>query len=194
VKGLDRPSDYLRQHCPLCFGGENWCKPSEMWVELLILKVLVVSVDAIVCIDACFTQKRHKNQGKQWVMPLQHPDTVFIAKDEVAAMEEIVTEAHPQAAPKKCHGVQSQSATDMDFEPGMPILTAVLDECSNSFTAADSNCVKASTQFFADTGLIALLCRHDHVLWLVNMTSAGEKQYYALCLLDKLFQHIPLVM
>jgi len=153
---------------------------------------LVVSVDAIVCIDACFTQKRRKNQGKQWVMPLQHPDTVFIAKDEVAAMEEIVTEARP--APKKRHGVQSQSATDMDFEPGMPIPTAVLDECSNSFTAADSNRVKASTQFFADTGLMALLCRHDHVLWFVNMTSAGEKQYYALCLLDKLFQHIPLVM
>ena len=107
-------------------------------------------------------------------MPLQHPDTVFIAKDEVAAMEEIVSEARP--APKRPRGVHSQSATDMDFESGMPIPTAVLDECNNSFTAADSNHVKASTQFFADTGLMALLCRHDRVLWLVNMTSAGEKQ------------------
>ncbi len=69
--------------------------------------------------------------------------------------------------------------------------TAVLDECRESFLAADSNRVKASTAFFADTGLMALLCRHDRVLWLVNMTSAGEKQHYALSLLSKLFQHIP---
>lgn len=57
--------------------------------------------------------------------------------------------------------------------------------------AADSNCIKASTLFFSDTGLMALLCWHDHVLWLVNMTSAGEKQHFVLCLLQKLFQHLP---
>lgn len=38
---------------------------------------------------------------------------------------------------------------------------------------------------------MALLCRHDCVLWLVNMTSAGEKQYYALALLQEFIQHIP---
>ncbi len=37
----------------------------------------------------------------------------------------------------------------------MQIPTAVLEECNNFFTAADSNRVKASTQFFADTGLMA---------------------------------------
>jgi hypothetical protein len=38
---------------------------------------------------------------------------------------------------------------------------------------------------------MALLCRHDRVLWLANLTSAGEKQHYALALLDQLFKHIP---
>ncbi|KAI6102146.1 hypothetical protein F5141DRAFT_1190035 [Pisolithus sp. B1] len=38
---------------------------------------------------------------------------------------------------------------------------------------------------------MALLCHHDHVLWLVNMTSAGEKQHYALVLLKYLFAHLP---
>ena len=28
-------------------------------------------------------------------------------------------------------------------------------------------------------------------LWLVNMTSAGEKQHYALVLLERLFNHLP---
>jgi hypothetical protein len=36
-----------------------------------------------------------------------------------------------------------------------------------------------------------LLCRHDRVLWIANLTSAGEKQHYALALLDCLFQHLP---
>ncbi|KAL4080547.1 hypothetical protein J3A83DRAFT_4355625 [Scleroderma citrinum] len=41
---------------------------------------------------------------------------------------------------------------------------------------------------------MALLCHHDHVLWLVNMTSAGEKQHYALVLLRHLFKHLPTIM
>lgn len=41
---------------------------------------------------------------------------------------------------------------------------------------------------------MALLCRHDRPLFLVNMTSAGERQHYALALLEKLFQHIPTSM
>ncbi|KAG1765261.1 hypothetical protein EV702DRAFT_1182515 [Suillus placidus] len=36
-----------------------------------------------------------------------------------------------------------------------------------------------------------MLCHHDCVLWLTNMTSAGEKQYYALTLIKKLFDYIP---
>ena len=106
-------------------------------------------------------------------------------------MEQIVTEARP--GPRR-HQPQNLNTSGVDYEPGMHVPSAVLDECNNSFTAADSNRVKASTQFFADTGLMALLCHHNRVFWLVNMTSAGEKQHYVLCLLDKLFQHIPLLM
>lgn len=29
----DRPSQYLRERCPLCFGGENWQKPDQMYVS-----------------------------------------------------------------------------------------------------------------------------------------------------------------
>ena len=27
-----RPSEYLRERCPLCFGGINWQQPEEMSV------------------------------------------------------------------------------------------------------------------------------------------------------------------
>ncbi|KAJ7589413.1 hypothetical protein C8J56DRAFT_785017, partial [Mycena floridula] len=68
---------------------------------------------------------------------------------------------------------------------------SVLKGCEESFTAADEHQTKASTQFFTDTGLMALLCRHDQVLWLVNMTTAGERQYFALVLIRMLFCNLP---
>lgn len=73
----------------------------------------------------------------------------------------------------------------------MKVPKSVLDACLDSFTAADEKRTKASTKFFADTGLMALLCRHDRVLWLANMTTAGERQYYAIALITKLFSYLP---
>ncbi|KAF9504969.1 hypothetical protein BS47DRAFT_1374344 [Hydnum rufescens UP504] len=38
---------------------------------------------------------------------------------------------------------------------------------------------------------MAVICRHDRVLRMVNMTTAGEKQYYAVALLSSLFEELP---
>ncbi|KAI6145454.1 hypothetical protein BKA82DRAFT_129395 [Pisolithus tinctorius] len=38
---------------------------------------------------------------------------------------------------------------------------------------------------------MALLCHHDCVIHLANMTSAGEKQHYALALIKSLFSYLP---
>jgi len=156
-------------------------------------------VDVIVCLDACFTQKRRQPQGKAWHEPHTHPETIFIPPTEVKAVEDMVESIRPtpkkvdkkqNKSPEKSSNLDSQQQ-EQNFEPGMRIPTAVLDGCNDSFVAADERRTKASTIFFADTGLMALICRHDRVLWLVNMTSAGEKQYNALCLLQKLFMYIP---
>ncbi|KAG6913379.1 hypothetical protein DXG01_007271 [Tephrocybe rancida] len=63
-------------------------------------------------------------------------------------------------------------------DPRLRVPKSALDGCKSGFTAADDARVKASTQFFDDTALMALLCRHDRVLWIVNMCSADEKQHY----------------
>ncbi|KAL4069116.1 hypothetical protein J3A83DRAFT_4359151 [Scleroderma citrinum] len=70
----------------------------------------------------------------------------------------------------------------------MRVPTFVLDGCGDSFHAADEKQQKASTW------LMALLCHHDHILWLLNMTSAGEKQHYALVLVKCLFEHLPAII
>ena len=150
------------------------------------------------CLDACFTQKRRKSQGNSWVPPRQHPETVFVPVSESEQMEATVEAIRPSKASGKSATSKTPSNTtsseNIDYETGLKVPKSVLDECHESFLAADANRVKASTLFFSDTGLMALLCQHDRVLWLVNMTSAGEKLHYALCLLDKLFQHIPETM
>ena len=54
------------------------------------------------------------------------------------------------------------------YEGDLHVPTSVLDGCEASFTAADAARQKASTQFFDDTALMALLCHHDRVLWIVT--------------------------
>lgn len=77
------------------------------------------------------------------------------------------------------------------YQDDLKVPNSVLDECQQSFTAGDKSCKKASTQCFDSIALMGMLCRHDRVLWLVNMTSAGKQQHYALTLIDTLFKHLP---
>lgn len=139
------------------------------------------------CVDACFTQKRCRAPHDP---PLRHPTSVFVPEAEVNAVEAEVLRARSvnnSGRPRK----RRTTVVHEQEDRSMPLSDAILDSCESSFKAADERRQKASTQYFEDTGLMALLCRHDQVLWLVNMHSAGEKQHYVIALLKKLFAHIP---
>jgi len=126
-----------------------------------------------------------------------HPDTVFVPEEYVTEMKALVETVCPEKSKGKGKGltnVQSDEPAEDSYEPGMKVPVSALEGCLASFIAADERRTKASTQFFADTGLMAMLCHHDHVLWLVNMTTAGERQYYALVLIKLLFMNLPLSM
>ncbi|KAF7334360.1 hypothetical protein MSAN_02375400 [Mycena sanguinolenta] len=141
-----RPSEYLRRRCPACFGNLKH-DPSEI-------------ADVIVCIDACFTQKKRKSPRDP---PRTHPDTHFVPEEQCARTEEYVD------------GVRVQEVDEEDgYEYAqLPLPRSVLDACEASFKAADEKRQKTSTDFFDDTALMALLCRHDRVLFVANMHSAG---------------------
>ncbi|GBE78980.1 hypothetical protein SCP_0201770 [Sparassis crispa] len=176
----ERPSEYLRARCPLCFGGTT-CS-SEDGIP-----------DIIVCIDACFTQKRRKGQGGGRDDPRHARESVFVPESDVKDMESYVESLRP-SSDNRPHHTQPTVEEEDEYEPGLKLPRSVLDGCHESFLAADEKRQKASMQLFADTGLMALLCHHDRVLWLVNMTSAGEKQYYALTLIRRLFDNLPASM
>ncbi|KAF7372750.1 hypothetical protein MSAN_00480600 [Mycena sanguinolenta] len=169
-----RPSDYLLSRCPACFGGLEH-DPSQ-------------KVDIDVCLDACFNLKRRRKEGGR-DPPRTHPGTHFVPEETAEKMDEHVDGVR---LAKNSQAKQARVEDKADgFEGDMKVPRSVLDECESSFKAADEKREKASTQFFDDTGIMALLCRHDRVLWLVNMRMPGEKQYYALALLETLFQHLP---
>lgn len=129
---------------------------------------------ALVCLDAVFSQKNNKHKFRD--PPRAHPQSVFIPEDDAKTMEAFVAEVSP---------VRSH------YQNHLKVPNSVLDECEQSFTAADGSREKASTQFFDSTAIMGMLCRHDRVLWLVNMTSAGERQHYTFTLIDMLFRNIP---
>ncbi|KAI6135372.1 hypothetical protein EDD17DRAFT_1779101 [Pisolithus thermaeus] len=179
-KSAGPPSDTPLAHCPLCFSGHSWQSNNNQ--QRYTTQWISSDVDAIVCIDACFTQKCRSGQTDDPVNPTA---TVFLSPEDIHAMECEVDGRRGQAS-KRNLGEEGEV-----FEEGMKITISVLKGCNESFTAADERCQKASTQFFSDTGVMALLCRHDRVIHLANMTSAGEKQHYALALIKSLFSHLP---
>lgn len=85
---------------------------------------------------------------------------------------------------------EPQDREDGFDKPELKVPCSVLDACQDSFTAADKAWKKSSNKFFDSMALMALICCHDCILWLVNMTSVGEKQLYALVALEMLFQHL----
>lgn len=148
----------------------------------------MVSPDSIACVDACFNHKRRRNSHDPAdpASESPHPAT-FIPEAEVKAMEDDVEGRRSSRSNcKKSHDNPQEDG----YEGPLKVPTSVLNGCHESFTAADEKRRKASTKYFADTGLMAMLCRRDQVLWLVNMTSAGEKQHYVLALLKRLFDNL----
>ncbi|KAJ7116733.1 hypothetical protein C8R44DRAFT_832625 [Mycena epipterygia] len=131
-------------------------------------------VDVNVCIDA-------------------HPHTVFVPEPTAERMNAHVEQVRPSRT--KAKAKERRTAADDDDDvyeaPNLKVPRSVLNECESSFKAADEKREKASVKFFDDTGIMAMRCRHDRVLWLVNMRTVGEKQYFVLVLAEMLFQHLP---
>ncbi|THU88323.1 hypothetical protein K435DRAFT_580048, partial [Dendrothele bispora CBS 962.96] len=171
----DRPSEYLRSRCPLCFGMTT---PPVVENER--------SPTVLVCVDACFTQKHGDQHGRD---PRRiHPDTTFVLEDKVKAMEEEV-ERRRDTRKSKQPRLQENSEDDC-FEGGMKVPKSALDGCERSFNAANGT-TKSSAKGYDETALAGMFCPHGASLFVVTMSSLGEKQHYILTLLQTLFEHVP---
>ncbi|KAF9504092.1 hypothetical protein BS47DRAFT_1374422 [Hydnum rufescens UP504] len=170
----DGPSIYLQSRCPFCFGGSHTSG---------------LGVSTIACIDANFQIKRNHDKDRQKGFKgktgARDPEIFSPRMVELSQVELDMMEARMMEDDRAVPG------EDDAVEPGMNVLNSVLNMCGDSFIAADGNRIKASTQQFDDTGLMALLCRHDIALYVANMRTAGEKQFYAFALIMALFKELP---
>lgn len=177
---LTRPSDDLRRKCPLCFGGP---RPNLQHTGYVIAAFAKSRADwvrrshVIVCLDANFAQKRRKTAAQD--APVGFAGSRFATAAEVDEMEAEVDLKRKRPARRRAKGTSAK----VDDE--------ILDECEQSFTAAQEKVTKASKNYYSDTGVLAMLCRHDRVLYVVNMNTPGERQHYALTLLLKLMTELP---
>ncbi|OJT05167.1 hypothetical protein TRAPUB_3992 [Trametes pubescens] len=128
--------------------------------------------DIHVALDATFSQRHNISAGES---PWFYEPKFFLSKEEVDAVGVRITAARKKPAHKHKGEVPE----------------AALDQCERSYQAADEKKEKTHGTKFDDTGLMALVCRHDIVLFLANVDTPGEQQKYGIALLERLFQHVP---
>lgn len=114
--------------------------------------------------------------------------TVFIDTAQVENMRRRVNEARHRAK----RGNKQNDSPDGKLDD-LPLPNHVYDGCNSRFFAADESNKKAETRVWEDTGLVALTCRHDRVIFLVSLKDAGEKQLYPLVAIEQLFKELPTV-
>ncbi|KAF9503957.1 hypothetical protein BS47DRAFT_1401906 [Hydnum rufescens UP504] len=166
------PSEYLRSQCPLCFGG-NHTDTHNMLVQLI-------------------------GETGACDPPVTSPKTIVLSRDYLESWERKILETRPVRP--ACMGPKCTANEGTDYhadhpeddtvEPGLHAPNSTYDACWQSFIAADEDRVKVSTQYFEDTGVIALLCRHDIPLAVASMWTAGEKQFYVFALLETILKHV----
>ncbi|KAF8304858.1 hypothetical protein DL93DRAFT_2066735 [Clavulina sp. PMI_390] len=178
------PSPHLQRTCPLCFGM------TPQMLESILGGPPDATKDrfaALVCLDGNFDHRRlrHAGSGDQ---PIPKAFTYMLSAAEVAATKQVTEDAIGNTK----QPFAEDEAEDPDVTlPGLGLPEHIYSSCKKRFFAANQDNKKGEPSVFSDTGLMALVCRHDRVLFMANLRDAGERRYYALALLKRLFQELP---
>jgi len=128
--------------------------------------------DIHVATDGNFHHRHRRSAGD---CPRFYNPTYFLPKkfvDEVGRQIEVQRKRSPKAR-----------------NPIVP--DEAIDQCEGAYEAADGKKQKAAMDSFDDTGVMALICRHDIPLFFANIDSPGEQQKYSIALLQHLFSLLP---
>ena len=138
----------------------------------MITKIFSDGGDIHVAIDATLSQRHNIAAGEG---PPFHELKYFLSKETVDAVGDRITAVH-----KKPPRAQISKVPDN-----------ALDECERSYEAANEKKDKTQGTKFDDMGLMALVCRHDIVLFLANVDTPGEQQKFGIALIEHLYSLLP---
>jgi len=163
----------------------------------------------IVCIDGNFQIKRirdkdrragHEGETGTHDPPIISPSTIILSREYLEHWERRILAMRPvrpsrSGQKRKVNETTEDDAADPQeddrVEAGLRAPNSTYDACQQSFIAADEDRIKASTKYFEDTGMMAMLCRHDAPIALASLWTAGEKQFYVFALIETLLNHLP---
>ena len=129
----------LDVHCALVESRELSSK-GPLFINLIILfsTQCASRPDAIVCVDACFTQKHNQQICDP---PCWHPHSVFILEANAEHMENYVESAFPARShnkKKKPNPLTDKSSLGADgYEGPLCVPMSILDRSKQSFLAVD---------------------------------------------------------
>ncbi|KAK0457238.1 uncharacterized protein EV420DRAFT_1549515 [Desarmillaria tabescens] len=141
--------------------------------DLLQQRCSCLGGDVHVAVDCNFNQRHRTSAGD---CPHFYDPRYILSKHEVDEAGVRIEIARNAGAKK-------------NYSPKIPDIA--VDEDEKSFDAADEKKEKTHGGRYDDTGLAALVCRHDVPLFLANVDTPGEQQKYAVALIDKLASHLP---
>ncbi|KAF8452783.1 hypothetical protein L210DRAFT_3608606 [Boletus edulis BED1] len=133
---------------------------------------LDAGADIHVATDGNFHHRHRRSAGD---CPIFFEPAYFIPKSQVDAMGQRI--------------LQARKRSPRDRREIVP--DVAVDQCESSYEAADGKKQKTAMDCFDDTGLMALICRHDSPLFFANIDTPGEQQKFSIALIEHLFSLLP---
>ena len=129
--------------------------------------------DIHVAMDGNFHHRHRRSAGD---CPPFYDPVYFLPKSQVDNIGQRIATARKRS-PRQYH---------------LAVPDEAVDQCETSYEAADGKKQKAAIDSFDDTGVMALICRHDIPLFFANIDTPGEQQKYPVALIEHFFSLIPL--
>ncbi|KAJ7575862.1 hypothetical protein C8J56DRAFT_800901 [Mycena floridula] len=162
----------LRELCPACFGGSHFGRSLQQGGDIHL------------AVDGNFHHRHIAGTGED--IPFHRPKH-FVSKSFVDAVGDRLAKAKGRA-PKK-------------YTPVVPDIA--VDSCCDAHNAAKGDHVTRGDDDepvdkprkgieFDDTGLMALVCRHDIPILFANIDIPGEQQKFSIALIEVISHLVPL--
>ncbi|KAG6835936.1 hypothetical protein H0H93_013187, partial [Arthromyces matolae] len=128
--------------------------------------------DIQVCVDGNFNHRHLTSSGD---CPKFYDPEYFLPKSQIDEVGDRIERARGKKPKKRTPTVPDEA----------------VDECESTHVSGSGSNSKTNMDKFDDSGVMALVCRHDVPLFLANIDTPGEQQKYGVALLTHLFSLIP---
>lgn len=149
--------------------------------ENVMTKGLYRAPDVIVALDGNMQHRRYASRKDDPPIMQSDDDFYFLSDEKLNSAKKHVEDCRSKAKSYR----PSQSPT--------PVPSQALDACGDSYKASQEKGDGPDTHLHSSKGNMALVCRHDVPLYLCDIKTLGEQQFYAVALIRELASMLPAI-